>query len=116
MSQIYPRFGKGRHINSPSKGDLFDQPPGEMSSIWGKLADHIEDAVVLSPEEVVLVTSPGTESSYPRPPHPLEHSSSKCHGTAILGTAGRREDTDVFVFVLFLFLFLFSFTVVLNKD
>ena len=24
--------------------------------------------------------------------------SSKCHGTAILGTAGRREDTDVFFF------------------
>ena len=40
--------------------------------------------------------------------------SSECHGTAILGTAGRR-DTDVFCFVLFLFLF-FSFTVVLNKD
>ena len=35
--------------------------------------------------------------------------SSKCHGTAILGTAGRREeDTNVFFF--------FSFTVVLNKD
>ena len=43
--------------------------------------------------------------------------SSKCHGTAILGTAGRREDTDVFCFVFCLFLFLFfSFTVVLNKD
>ena len=42
--------------------------------------------------------------------------SSKCHGTAILGTAGRREDTDVFCFVLFLFLFCFSFTVVLSKD
>ena len=33
--------------------------------------------------------------------------SSKCHGTAIFGTAGRREDTDVFCFVLVLFLFFF---------
>ena len=48
-------------------GDLFDQPPGEMSSIRGKLANYIGDHVVLSPERVVLVTSSGTESSYPRP-------------------------------------------------
>ena len=34
--------------------------------------------------------------------------SSKCHGTAILGIAGWREDTDVFCFVSFLF-FLFFF-------
>ena len=33
--------------------------------------------------------------------------SSECHGTAILGTARRREDIDVFCFVLFLFLFFF---------
>ena len=44
-------------------GDLFDQPPGEMSSIRGKLADRVGDHAVRSPEEVVLVTSPGTESS-----------------------------------------------------
>ena len=39
-----------------------------MSWIRGKLADHVEDPIVLSPERVVLVTSPETESSYPPPP------------------------------------------------
>ena len=42
--------------------DIFDQPPGGMSWIRGKLADHVGDHVVLSP---------GTESSYPRPPQSL---------------------------------------------
>ena len=55
-------------------GDLFDQSPGEMSLIRGKLADHVGNYVVLSPEGVVLVTSPGTKSSYPRPPQSLKHS------------------------------------------
>ena len=45
-----------------------------MSWIRGKLADHVGDHVVLSPEGAVLVTSPGTESSYPRPPHSLNGS------------------------------------------
>ena len=49
-----------------STGDIFDQPPGGMSWVRGKLADHVGDHVVLSPEERVFVTSPGTESSYPR--------------------------------------------------
>ena len=66
MSQFFPRFGRGRTRIGPP-GDLFDQPPGEMGRIRGKLADHVGDHVVLSPEGVVLVTSPGTESSYPRP-------------------------------------------------
>ena len=73
MSQFCPHFGKGRHENSPSRG-LFDQPPGEMSSIRDKLPDHAGDHVVLSPEGVVLVTSPGMGSSHPRPPQSLEHS------------------------------------------
>ena len=30
MSQFFPRFGKGRHINSPSRG-LVSQPSGNMS-------------------------------------------------------------------------------------
>ena len=47
--------------------DLFDRPPGEMNWIRGKLADHVGDHVVLSPEGVVLVPTPGTESSYPPP-------------------------------------------------
>ena len=40
----------------------------------GKLADPVEDHVVLSPEGSVLVTYPGTESSYPRPPQSLNNS------------------------------------------
>ena len=55
-------------------GDLFDQPPVEMSSIRGKLANNIGDRVVLFPEGIVLMTSPGTESSYPRPPQSFKHS------------------------------------------
>ena len=62
--------GDGTKIAPP--GDLFDQPPGEMSSIRGKLADNVEDHLVLSPEGVVLVTSPGTDSSYPPPPPVVE--------------------------------------------
>ena len=55
-------------------GDIFDQSPGGMSRIRGKLADHVGDHIVLSPEEGILVTSPGTESSYPRPPQSLNNS------------------------------------------
>ena len=58
-------------------GDIFDQPPGEMSLILGKLADHVGGHVVLSPEGAALVTSPGTESSNPPPslrPHWLDDS------------------------------------------
>ena len=56
-------------------GDIFGQPPGGMSSVRGKLANHVGDHVVLSPEGVVLATSTGTESSYPRPPQSLNNSS-----------------------------------------
>ena len=55
--------GDGSRISSP--GDLFGQPPGEVSSIRGRLADHVGGHKVLSPEGVVLVSSSGTESSYP---------------------------------------------------
>ena len=50
--------GEGKKIAPP--GDMFDQLPGEMSSIRGKLAEHVGNYVALSPEGVVLVTSPGT--------------------------------------------------------
>ena len=66
--------GDGTKIAPP--GDLFDQPPGEMSWSRGKLADHAGDHVGLFPEGVVFMPAPGTESSYPRPPQSLEHSSS----------------------------------------
>ena len=48
--------------------DMFDQPPGEMSSIQGKLVYHVGDHVVQSSEADVLVTSPGTESPYSSSP------------------------------------------------
>ena len=66
--------GDGTKIVPPE--DVFDQPPDEMNWIRGKLADHTGDHVVLSPEGVVLVPSPGTEPSYPRPPQSLKHSAS----------------------------------------
>ena len=55
-------------------GDIFDQPSGRMSSIRGKLVDHLGDHVVLSPEGTVLATSTGTESLYPYPPQSLNNS------------------------------------------
>ena len=73
MSQICPRFLGGRHEIAPT-GNIFDQPPGEMSSILGKLADHVDDHALLSLEEAVLVTIPGTELSHPRAPHSLNDS------------------------------------------
>ena len=79
----FQRLGGGRGCNKfvpvlrgdgtkiAPTGDIFDQPPGGISFNRGKLADHARDYLVLSPEGVVLVTSPGTESSYPRPPQSL---------------------------------------------
>ena len=62
---------RGNGTKIAPTGGIFDQPPGGMSWIRGKLADHVGDHVVLSPEEGVFVTSPGTESSYPRLPQSL---------------------------------------------
>ena len=68
--------GGGTKIAPP--GDLFDQFLGEISSIRGKLADHVGDHAVLSPEGAILVTSTGTESSCPRPP-PIVETLRTCH-------------------------------------
>ena len=66
---------RGNGTKIAPTGYIFDQPPGGMSWIRGKLADHVGGHVLLSPEEGVLVTSPGTESSYPRPFQSLNSSS-----------------------------------------
>ena len=72
--------------------DLFDQPPGEISSILGKLADHhVGDHVVLSTEGVVLLASWGTESSYPRLPQPLKPSTGDNRTTCSHGTCYVEE-------------------------
>ena len=55
-------------------GGIFDQPPGEMRGIRGKPTDHVEDDAVLYPEGAVSMTTPGTESSYPRSPQSLNDS------------------------------------------
>ena len=65
---------RGNGTKKAPSGYIFYQPPGGMSRIRGKLADRVGGHVVLSPEEGVLVTSPGTESSYPRPPQSLNNS------------------------------------------
>ena len=52
---------------------MFDESPYEMIWIRGKLADHVEDHAVLFPDEAVLATSTGTESSHPRPPKSLPY-------------------------------------------
>ena len=65
---------RGNGTKIAPTGYIFDQPPGGMSWVRGKLAGHVEGHVVLSPEEGVLVTSPGTESSYPRPSQLLNNS------------------------------------------
>ena len=63
-----------------------------MIPIWGKLADHVGDHVVLSPEGAALVTSPGTESSYPRPPQSLNNS---IDSACITKTAATALQTSV---------------------
>ena len=65
---------RGNGTKIAPTGYIFDQPPGGMSWVRGKLAGHVGGHVVLSPEEGVLVTSPGTESSYPRPSQLLNNS------------------------------------------
>ena len=60
-----PRFGRGRHEKNPT-WDIFDQTPGEMSLIRGKLANHVVgDHVVPSLEGADLMRPPGMESSNP---------------------------------------------------
>ena len=66
-NKFVPVFGGNGTKIAPTR-DIFDQPPGQMRWIWDKLADHVGDHVVLSPEGAVLVTSPGTKSSNSRPP------------------------------------------------
>ena len=58
---------------------MLHQNSGEMSLLRVNLADHVEDHGVLSPEEAVLGTSPGTESSYPRLPQSLNDSGSELY-------------------------------------
>ena len=72
-NNFYPVWGGDGTKIAPT-GDIFDQPPGRTSSIRGKLADHLGDHVVLSPEGTVLATSTGTESLYPHPPQSLNNS------------------------------------------
>ena len=72
---IFVPILRGNGTKIARTGDIFDPPPGGMSWIRGKLADHVGDHVVLSPEEGVLVTSPGTGSSYPRLRQSLNNSS-----------------------------------------
>ena len=70
MYHFFPILGGSSTKIAPT-GDIFDQLPGQMLCIRGKLADHVGDPVVLSPEGVVLVTSPWMKSSDPRPPQSL---------------------------------------------
>ena len=72
-NKFVPVLG-GNGTKTGPTGDIFDQLPGQMRRIRGKLADHIGDRVVLSTEGAVLVTSSGTKSSYPRPPQSLNPS------------------------------------------
>ena len=81
--RVVQRLGGGAcHKRFP----VFDQPPGEMISIWGMHADHVGDHLVPSPERVVFVTSPWTESSYPCPPQSLKHLGVQCDMSVMYGT------------------------------
>ena len=71
--KFVPGLGEDGTNIAPS-GDIFDQPPGRMSSIWGKLADHVGDHVVVFPEGADSETNQGTKSSYPRPPQSFNDS------------------------------------------
>ena len=89
---IFSPVLRGNSTEIAPTGDIFDPLPGGMSWIRGKLADHVGDHAVLSPEEGVLVTSPGTESSYPRPPQSLKPDEEKGGGRAG-GSNCRRVST-----------------------
>ena len=67
MTHIFPVLGGDDKKIAPP-GDVFGQPAYERSLIRSKLADRVEDNVVLSFGGTVLVTSPGTESSNPSTP------------------------------------------------
>ena len=71
--KFVPGLGEDGSKIAPS-GDIFDQPPGRMSSICGKLADHVGDHVVVFPEGADSETNQGTKSSYPRPPQSFNDS------------------------------------------
>ena len=77
--KFIPVLGDGTKIAPP--GDIIDQPSSGMSWIRGKFADHVGDHVVLFPEGTVSVTSPGTESSCPRPLQSLNDSEVRGGGT-----------------------------------
>ena len=72
-NKFVPVLG-GNSTKIAPTGDIFDQPPGQMRCTRGKLADHVGDHLVLYLEGAILVTSPGTKSSYPRPPQSLSPS------------------------------------------
>ena len=72
-NKFVPVLGENGTEITPTE-DIFDQPPSQVRSIRGKLADRVGDYVVLSPEGVVLVTSRGMKSSYLRPPQSLNPS------------------------------------------
>ena len=40
---------RGNGTKIAPTGERFDQPPGQMRWIWGKLADHVGNLVVSSP-------------------------------------------------------------------
>ena len=79
---------RGNGTKIAPTGDICVQPPGEMSWIRGKLADHVGDHAVLSPEEVVLAISSGTELSHPRPSQSLNNS----HSDFSLNTTSDERD------------------------
>ena len=81
----------GEPTKIPPPGDMLDQYPGQMNSIRCKLADHVRGHVVLSPEKVVLMTSPGTESSYVRPPQSLNDSYGHTHEVLLKKTAEQQK-------------------------
>ena len=106
--------GDGTKIVPP--GDLFDKSPGEMNRIRGKLADHAGDNVVLSPEGVVFVPSPGTESSCPRPPHSLEHSALHSQSIHLLVQGRTRKwIDDVFTQYTYIHTYTHTYTYILCR-
>ena len=71
---IFPPVLGGDRTKTSTPGDIFDQTPCERASIWSKSADHVGDQVAMSLGGIVLVTSPGTESSNSPPPQSLNGS------------------------------------------
>ena len=70
---------RGNGTKTTPTEDIFDQPPGGVISIRGKLADHVGDHVVLTPGRGCCGDLPG-DGIVVSPPSPIVERLKRCLG------------------------------------